>query len=361
MDEDTISLLDIILVLAKRWKFIFFSTFIAAVLILGYSVYTLKATEDAPMNFLVNYYSPEVLIRLQENSSAATSVLSSGNLGTLANLAGISSSGGSNADLAMKLLIGKTIVDQVVEEFDIINLFEIKENPKTKSRNKIKSSIETNFDSKTGILSIKYTDKDPILATQILNRLVELLEQRFKNLTMEKILNKKTFLEERLAQVDKELKEAQDTLIDFQTQYGIVDVMTSKDTETQMSKNEFVFSQYLPREKRHEITSNYYNLERDRLILQGIYQLLMQQYESAKIEEMDDTRTFQVIERAEIPEQKAGPSRAKICIIVTIAVFLLTVFLAFIFEYFEKMRKDPEESIKLDSIKTSFWKTRNKK
>lgn len=360
-EEESVSLLDIMLVLAKRWKFIFFSTVIAAVLVLGYSFYTLKASQDAPLNYLINYYSPKVLIRLQQDESTASSLFSQGGLSALASLAGGKGSGNTSADLAMELLRGNTIIDQVVDEFDFVKRYEITEYPRTKSRRKVLESLQTNFDSDTGILSVKYTDTDPVFATEILSRLIELLEVRFKSLTMEKILNKKQFLEERLDQVTKELKIAQEELIEFQIEHGIVDVINPSTDSTEMITPEIVFSQYLSRSERHEITTNYVNLERDRRILEGIYELLMEQYEAAKIEEMDDTKIFQIIESPEVPEVKAGPSRAKISMIFTVAVFFLMVFIAFLSEYFEKIRKYPEEAEKLKQIKKSLFQINKKK
>jgi uncharacterized protein involved in exopolysaccharide biosynthesis len=85
---------------------------------------------------------------------------------------------------------------------------------------------------------------------------------------------------------------------------------------------------------------------------------LRQQYETAKLEADSTAKTFQVIERAEVPELKSGPSRGKISTIVTITVFFLAVFISFIMEYFERVKHDPIESAKLDEIKGLFGRPR---
>ena len=74
----------------------------------------------------------------------------------------------------------------------------------------------------------------------------------------------------------------------------------------------------------------------------------------ARIETQDTSRVFQVIEPAEVPEVKTSPSRSMISIIVTITAFFLSVFLAFVLEYFEKARSDPREAQKLDAIRNQF-------
>jgi uncharacterized protein involved in exopolysaccharide biosynthesis len=349
--EDTISLLDIIGVLTKRWKLIFFLSLAAAIFIVAYSLYTIKTPHDAFLNRLPNIYKPTVQVRLQEDSGSATSFLSSeSGLGALAGLAGISGGGNTSVALAEDLLEGHTIIDQIGEEFDFKKRYKIEEKITFNTRKMIKEKLNTEYDSESGILTISYSDVDPKLATDIVNRAVVLLEARFRALTQEKVLTKKTFLEERLEEVETDLKEAQTNLIQFQIDNGIVNVVVNADTKSV----ELVFARYIPQAMRSSITLEYFDLERDKAILEGIYQLLMEQYETTKIEEMDDSKTFQILETAEVPEVKNSPSRGKICIIFTFAVFFVSILLAFIFEYFDKARKDPVEAQKLERIKHSF-------
>jgi uncharacterized protein involved in exopolysaccharide biosynthesis len=56
---------------------------------------------------------------------------------------------------------------------------------------------------------------------------------------------------------------------------------------------------------------------------------------------------FQVLELAEVPDQKSGPGRGMICIIVTFAAAFFSVFLAFVLNAIENIRKDPEAMAKL--------------
>lgn len=80
---------------------------------------------------------------------------------------------------------------------------------------------------------------------------------------------------------------------------------------------------------------------------------------SEKRREADaSAKTFQVIERAEVPEVKSGPSRGKISIIVTITVLFLAIVISFIMEYIERVKQDPIESEKLNEIKGIFRRSR---
>jgi capsule polysaccharide export protein KpsE/RkpR len=405
----TISLLDLISVLVKRKWLIFITTVLAAVLIVLYSLYTLRAPADARFNFLPNFYRPTVKVRLvSEDKSSISSLLGGSDLGILASIAGAPSGGSSSADLAQALIAGNRIVDELVEEFDIIERFGIEEHPRTNSRLVVTSALDTEYNAATGILTISFEHVDKVFATEILTSAVSKLESFFDELTMKGVIEKKHFLEESIAQYEEELRNAQQALINFQTRNNIIDITLQ--TESQLATLAALESQILVKETelatlkenrrsddpevlnvtrelnllktRRDITklgqqngesrldiplselpglsAIYANLMGDIEILQVIYSSLRSQFETTKIEEKDNSERFQIIEQAEIPEMKAGPSRGRICIIVTMAAFFLSIFASFIFEYFARVKEDPVEAEKLSAIKRMLWLSRRK-
>jgi uncharacterized protein involved in exopolysaccharide biosynthesis len=56
---------------------------------------------------------------------------------------------------------------------------------------------------------------------------------------------------------------------------------------------------------------------------------------------------FQVLEMAEVPDQKSGPGRGMLCIIVTFAVGFFSVFIVFILNALSNIRNDPKVMAKL--------------
>jgi uncharacterized protein involved in exopolysaccharide biosynthesis len=78
-----------------------------------------------------------------------------------------------------------------------------------------------------------------------------------------------------------------------------------------------------------------------------VYSQLKVQYELLKVTMASESPVFQVLEYAEIPDMKSGPSRGLICIIVTFAAGFLAVFLAFVLNAVSNIRKDPEAMAKL--------------
>jgi uncharacterized protein involved in exopolysaccharide biosynthesis len=93
-------------------------------------------------------------------------------------------------------------------------------------------------------------------------------------------------------------------------------------------------------------------LERNRIALeltaqQEVYSQLKVQYELLKITMASEKPVFQVLEMAEVPDQKSGPSRGLLCIIVVFAAGFFSVFLAFVLNAIANIKNDPEAMAKL--------------
>ena len=110
-------------------------------------------------------------------------------------------------------------------------------------------------------------------------------------------------------------------------------------------------AQTIPQDELPGVAAEYLNLRRDLQIQEQVYALLREQYERARIEETDPSRTFQVIEPVEVPEVKHWPSRTLVCLLGTMLAFLLSVLLAFFLEYLVRVRADPVEAAKLAAIR----------
>ena len=400
--EDSISLLDLLTVLAKRRGLILGSTVLAAALVVAFSIATVRLPSDSPWNYLPDVYRPtiKVLLRGQSDSSGMiSSLISSSALGSLAGLAGIGGGGNPGAQLAIALLEGNDIKDQIAEEFNFTQRYNITIHPRTTARAIVGGSLETKYDANTNMLEISYEETEPAFATDVLTKIVTILEREFSDLSLYRVSTRKRFIEERLRVVGEELGQAQQKLIEFQKRYGVIDmaaeaqerirlvaqlkgdaiakeidleirgqylreddpqIVRLKNEITKMNQliselkkgfQEFSGGDTIPYDTINEITPTYLDLKRDLTLQDTIYTMLRQQYETTKLEEADTTETFQVIENAEIPEIKYGPSRSKICIIVTITTFFLAVFLSFVKEYFDRVRLDPAESEKLEALR----------
>lgn len=80
---------------------------------------------------------------------------------------------------------------------------------------------------------------------------------------------------------------------------------------------------------------------------QEIYKQLKAQEELLKVKMASEQPAFQVLEYAEVPDLKSGPSRGMLCIIVTFAAFFFSIFLAFLLNALKNIKNDPEAMKKL--------------
>jgi tyrosine-protein kinase Etk/Wzc len=106
----------------------------------------------------------------------------------------------------------------------------------------------------------------------------------------------------------------------------------------------------IPENELPEVAAEYLNLQAETQLRQSLYIATRQTLETTLLEQQGSLPKFQVLERAEVPEVKSGPSRTRSVIIGTVAVFFLAILLSFLIEYFERASLDPRESIKLLQI-----------
>jgi uncharacterized protein involved in exopolysaccharide biosynthesis len=77
----------------------------------------------------------------------------------------------------------------------------------------------------------------------------------------------------------------------------------------------------------------------------------MRQFEAAKLDEGREATVIQVIERAVPPERKVGPKRAQMVMIAFIVSFFISIFSAFLAEFIEKSKLDPENKERFELMR----------
>ena len=326
-EDDEISLLDLFAVLLKHKLMIILITAIAMIGVVIVSIISLKLPPEK--SFMPNTYEPtaEMLINDGSSSGGLSSMLNSSGLGSLASLAGISagSTGPSNSALAEYLIYSNTVLDAITDKFNLIELYEIKQSPRAVSRDILKKNLKSDFDSSTGVFTIKFSDKDPEFACEVINFTVNLLEKRFSDLGVDK--NK---LEEQ--NLKDNIQAAYDNIVSLQKQSQKLEQSVSNIFNPNSAPSVMLDTALL----KMELSAQ-----------EQIYGQLKVQYETLKVSMASEKPVFQILEYAEIPDRKSGPSRGKLCIIVTFAAFFISVFLAFAINAVENIKKDPEAMSKL--------------
>lgn len=341
--NEELSIIDIVSILVKKIWFIFTVTALSAIGVLLYCIIAIKLPKDK--TYMPNLYKPKAEMLINDSTggnSNLTSALNSSGLGSLASMLNTGGGNTKNSALAQYLVTSPTIQDAVIDKF-FKEEIEKKHNeqvetlkakgkydpskdkwvfPRMKARDDLTKIIETKFIPETGVFSIAVEDKDPQLACDIINYTVELLEKRFEDIGVDK--NKNT-----IENLEKNIDTAYRNIIDLQN-------------KSKQINNE-ITSGYNP--ANVVIDTNMLQVELK--VQEQIYSTLKTQYETTKVNMASEQPVFQILEYAQIPDRKSGPSRGKLCIIVTMAGFFLSIFLAFLLNAIENIKNDPEAMAKL--------------
>ncbi len=390
--SDEIDLLALLGVLLRYKWFILAITFLAAVGAVVFSILSLVLPPE--ISPLPNLYRPSALLLVNdEQPGGLASAIAASGLSSLAGLAGVST-GGGYGDLAVKLVTNKAILDTIAREFDMARRYEVRKSLVGNTRKAILEHLTAEFDVDTGTVAIAYEDRDPAFAQRVVNRIVELLDQRFATIGVSRNLTQKNLLEAKLADVKAEMARLESEIQLFQTKHGVLDVQSlaaeqvtvmaqlrsqlilkeveiktysdfsrmddpvsrrlkaERDNVLKLIKEmESGFSEYeqvIPVQKDlPQLALDFSHLKRDLLIQGKIFEILTQQYEIVKLNVEGEAPIIQVLDLADVPDLKSGPSRGIICAVATLVTFFLSVIAAFVLNAVKKIRNDPDRMQKL--------------
>jgi uncharacterized protein involved in exopolysaccharide biosynthesis len=141
---------------------------------------------------------------------------------------------------------------------------------------KLEDDIDATTVQKTGVVDLAVTVRQPGLAVQINQRLLDLINQFNLRTRQSQAAQERRFTERRLAEVRQDLRGAEDRLQQFLQRNR--DIRNSPDLTFQADR-----------------------LQREVAMQQQVFTTLAQAYEQAKIEEVRDTPVITVVERPELP------------------------------------------------------------
>ena len=189
MDEDEISLLDLMVTIMDNLWLLILGPLAAGLLALGYAftvtpVFTAKTTIIPPS---------------QASGGAAAAIM--GQLGALGGLAG--GALGVSVGKHMAYLNSDLLLDDVIKTFDLKKRYE--HEYLTETRGALRGTLRIQDDKKTGLLTIEFTDIDPAFAAQVVNHTVKVLERLLGEAALEDARARRVFLEK---QVEEALRKS---------------------------------------------------------------------------------------------------------------------------------------------------------
>ena len=382
-EDDEIDLLDLLIVLAKRKKLIFWMTFIFGIVSIAYVLLVPP----------IYRASTRILPPMAGKQSVAMSMMSQAGIpGFAADALGIKTPG----DLVVGIATSRTVQNKLIDQFDLMNHFETENMDFT--REALSSATSANTDAKSGIVSIAFEDKDPEFASQVANAYVKELQGLLQTLAVSEASQQRLFLEGQVRETQLELLRSETALAEYQKKTGILNagqqasaLMSAIATfrarisakEVELKTAQTFASANNPRiqqlkaeiaslkeemtkleEKASSGTSGTFSLSelpdagleylrklRDQTFYEPLYGMLLKQLETARMAEAQEPSIIQVIDEAVPPQVKAKPKRKQVVILATVLGFFLSIFLAFVFEFVEKAGLDPERKGKLHTLK----------
>jgi len=281
----------------------------------------------------------------------------------------------------LAILNSRTAMEKVVEKFDLIKVYGIKDSSMEKAVKKLRSNTDFEIDE-NGILVINVYDRDRQRAADMGNYFIDVLNEINIKLNTEEARNNRIVIEKRYLQNLSDLRAAEDTLKKFQQRYGIyylpeqtkaaieaaaeleariiaeevklgilqrqfgedapevktamIQIEEMKKRLNQMkegsekSKNEM--SLFVPFKDVPELGLQYLRLYRDYEIQNKLLEFIVPLYEQAKIEEQKNVPVVQVLDYAVPPEKKARPFRTLIVLSVFASALVLFIIISFVNE-----------------------------
>ena len=234
--------------------------------------------------------------------------------------------GQTYADLALFLLGSNTLLDSVIDDLAIMGRYEYNGRYVILTRGMLRSGLGPRHNGNNGVLSVSFTHIDPVFARDVTNLTVLHLENRFIELGIERTRAEQERLELHLAEVfqnilllDEERRRLEQSVAFIPLVGGNLPAIMADISRATMESE----------------------------AMRQVYTQLRVQHEVLRATVAAEIPMLQILEFAEVPYQKSGPSRAMICIIVSFVAGVFSVLLAFILEGISGIRNDPVAMAKL--------------
>ncbi|MBK9521685.1 MAG: lipopolysaccharide biosynthesis protein [Rhodocyclaceae bacterium] len=374
-DDSELSLLDLLLVVAKHKRLVFRFTAVAAV---GAIVISL---------LLPNIYTGTTkILPPQQSSSAAAAMLSASLAGGAGGLSGIK----NPADTYIGMLKSRTVADNLIQRFNLAGVYGSEYQSTTR---KTLASVTSITSGKDGILTIEVDDKEPQRAADLANAYVEELLKLTTVLAITDAAQRRLFYERQLEQAREKLRLAENAakqaidrgglsnveaqgraalelIARFRGQIAVKEVQISsmKQFAAAQNPNLKMAEQELAAMKQElaKIDGSHtgadgegsdnegfssLRLVRNVKYSEAVFEALAKQYELAKLDEAKESSVVQVMDVAVVPDRKSKPKRSIIVILATIAGFLLGLVAVFVREAIDRSKSEPEQAARLHKLR----------
>jgi tyrosine-protein kinase Etk/Wzc len=395
--ETEVSLLDIVVVLLERKRFIV--RFVAGAVLLSVLVALLLP---------VRYEAKVVLMPPAQSSSVGSALLGQiGGMGALGSLASLASGGlgiKNPTDMYVSLLTSRTVEDAMIKRFGLMQ--EYHEKRISDARKELERRTTVVPGTKDGLIRLSLDDGDPKRAAEMANGYVEEFRKLSASLAITEAARRRLFFEQQVQQSKENLTAAEDAMTKTQQSTGVLQIdsqaraliesaailhgqVVAKQVQIEgmrsfaaednpnliLAKQELAALQaQLDRVagSQQDLGSDI-NLSKGRVTGAGmeylrryrelkyqetVFELLAKEFEIAKLDEAREGSIIQVVDPAVPPDTKSSPHRTLIVIGCTILSFFVAVFWVLLRHRFNLAAELPENRQRLRTIR-GLWKPKS--
>ncbi|MGA3136301.1 MAG: Wzz/FepE/Etk N-terminal domain-containing protein [Terracidiphilus sp.] len=377
-EGDEISLLDLLIILAERKRFILWVTAVFAILAIVISLLLPQ-----------RYTATVTLLTPQQNSSMGAALASQlGSMGGMAALAGGSLGLKSPNDQFVGMLKSRTVEDAMVQKFGLMQ--EYHKRYLSDARKKFENRATVDGSRKDGLIHISVEDSDPRRAADMANGYVDQFRSLSQHLAITEASQRRLFFEQELEQAKNNLANAEEALKQTEQTTGLIQLdsqaralietaatlraqITAREVQIQGMQTyatgenaQLVQAQreleglraqlaklggsedsaggelIVSKGRVPEAGMEYIRRLRDVKYNETIFDILARQFELAKLDEAKQGALIQVVDPAIPPDKRSFPRRGLIVIAATGTGFLTGIFLAFLLSALHRMKNDPE-------------------
>jgi uncharacterized protein involved in exopolysaccharide biosynthesis len=331
----------------------------------------------------------------QSSASMLMNQLASGGAGSLAAMAGGGLGLKNPNDIYLGLLSSRPIADAIIQKFALVSVYGAKD--MTAARKKLSKRTEI-ASEKTGFISVSVTDRDKQRAAQMANAYTNELRTLTRTLALTEASQRRLFYEEQLKQAKEALVSAELAFKQIQQSRGLVQLdaqakamiegyaqlraqvaakqvdvqalrsySTENNPDVQLAEREL--SSLQGEEERLEQSNHsagitelgladvpgagleYLRADHELRYRQALMDMLMKQYDAARLDEAKDAAIIQVVEPAIEPDRRSSPNRALIVAAFTAFGLLGGSMLALMLWVKEALQLDPVAAMQIEELK----------
>lgn len=380
-------LLFFLCLLGRRKKWIALAVLIAGILSAAWSFIT------------PSIYEANTKILLPQEVPSITTMLSGSSLAGLAgaNNQSLISALRDPTEIYISMLQSRTVIDAIITRFKLMEVYKCKLWMVCRERLQAKTIITT---QKGNIISISVEDKDPQRAADLANGYVEELSMLNQQYSVEQTAKRRAFFEAQLEKESEALVQSEDEMVSAQKSSKLVSpegqtalaLESIGQLEQQIATQEVLLRRsktYMNdqnpeliqlqatiaglNEQLHRVEAQ--GVSKDTIIPaaglpgagldylrharaikfhESIMEVLLRQFEAAKLDEARAGVNIQVLDKALAPERRSWPQRRLIVIIACATVLFLSVLFCLIQEVLRQTLARPEMRRQMDLLRQAW-------